>query len=392
MMLSSSPPAGSTSSSPFTRLQSVDLLRGAIMVLMVIDHVRCYTGLPAGGPEPAIFFTRWVTHFCAPVFCFFAGTSTFFYAKRNGESKLPGFLFFRGLLLVILELTLVRFFWAFNVDYTQFIFMGILWMLGWCMMILALLVRLKPLTVGITGLAIIVFQQLFAWVPQALPISLRASFGSFWEFIYPTGLEWPPPFAILYVIVPWIGVMAAGYGFGLILQLETARRRRLCLAIGLIATAAFLIGASTLLILRPEEANAPPFIYRLLNQRKYPASIWYLLMTLGPVIALIPYAETARGWLARALTTIGRVPLFYYLLHIPLIHLSALMVNFIRNGFIAPEWYVIAPFSSVPPEYTWNLGWLYSVVLIDVLILYLASRWYAGYKQAHPDKRWLKYL
>ena len=123
-----------------------------------------------------------------------------------------------------------------------------------------------------------------------------------------------------------------------------------------------------------------------------PASTWYLLMTLGPAIALIPYAEKTSGWLARILVTIGRVPLFYYLLHIPLIHLSALLVNFIKNGSVAPEWYVTAPFSSVPPEYTWSLGLLYGVFLIDVVILYVASRWYGSYKRAHPEKGWLKYL
>lgn len=377
-----------------TRLQSVDLLRGAIMVLMVIDHVRCYTGQPPGGPEPGIFFTRWITHFCAPVFCFFAGTAAFFYGKKqNDQRKLTSFLVVRGLLLVILELTLIRFFWAFKVDYSAFIFIGILWMLGWSMILMSLLVRLKPLTVGIIGVAIILLQQLFGLLPQALPASWREPFGRFWEFIYYSGLNGPPNVAILYVIVPWIGVMAAGYGFGLILQMEPARRRRICLRIGLGAIAVFIIGTSTRIAVGiPDADDTRPFLYRLLDQRKYPASTWYLLMTLGPPITLLPYAEVARGWLARVLTTIGRVPLFYYLLHIPIIHLSALLVNFIRHGITGQEWYGIAPFSSVPPEYKWSLGLLYLVFFIDVVILYIASRWYAGYKQAHPEKRWLAYL
>lgn len=379
---------------PPARLPSVDLLRGAIMVLMVIDHVRCYTGQPPGGPEPAIFFTRWVTHFCAPVFCFFAGAAAFFYGKKQHDSrKLAGFLAIRGLLLVILELTLVRFCWAFRVDYSEFIFIGILWMLGWSMLLMALLVRLQPVTVGITGMAIILLQQLFGLLPKAFPPSFREPFGYFWEFIYPSGLNGPPHVAILYVIVPWMSVMAAGYGFGLILQMEPARRRRLCLQIGLGAIAVFIIGAGTRIALAsPDNNDGGPFLFRLLDQRKYPASTWYLLMTLGPAIALIPYAEKARGRLARMLTTIGRVPLFYYLLHIPLIHLSALLVNFIRHGVTGQEWYSMAPFASVPPEYKWSLGLLYLVFFIDIVILYVASRWYAGYKQAHPEKRWLAYL
>lgn len=393
--MTSSPPLSGNPVNPSGRLQSIDLLRGAIMILMVIDHVRCYTGQPAGGPEPAIFFTRWITHYCAPVFCFFAGTSAFLYgSKQQDRGKLSRFLFTRGLLLIILELTVVRFSWAFKVDFSEFIFMGILWMLGWSMIGLALLVRLKPVTVGIIGLAIILFQQLFALVPKALPVTWRQPFGNFWEFIYASGLNWPPPFAILYVIVPWIGVMAAGYGFGLIMLMEPARRRRICLTIGLGAIAVFIIGGSTLVALHKpgDNDNKIPFLFKLLNQRKYPASTWYLLMTLGPPIALIPFAGKARGWLARVLTAIGRVPLFYYLLHIPLIHLSALLVNFMQYGITGQDWYWYAPFAEVPPQYKWSLGLLYLVFFADVVILYFASRWYGAYKQAHPEKRWLTYL
>lgn len=393
--MTSSPPLSGNPTNPSGRLQSIDLLRGTIMIIMVIDHVRCYTGQPAGGPEPAIFFTRWITHYCAPVFCFFAGTGAFFYGrKQQDRGKLSGYLATRGLILVILELTVVRFGWAFNIDFSFFIFMGILWMLGWSMIGMALLVRLKPLTVGIVGLAIILFQQLFALVPKALPVAWRQPFGNFWEFIYPSGLNWPSPFSILYVIVPWVGVMAAGYGFGLIMLMEPARRRRICLTIGLGAIAAFIIGGSTLIALHKPGNNDKeiPFLFKLLNQRKYPASTWYLLMTLGPPVALIPFAGKARGWLAKVLTTIGRVPLFYYLLHLPVIHLSALLVNFIRNGFTGQDWYLYAPYAEVPPQYKWSLGLLYLVFFIDVVILYFASRWYGAYKQAHPEKRWLTYL
>jgi uncharacterized membrane protein len=383
----------STQASRSIRLQSVDLLRGAVMVLMAIDHVRVYSGLPAGGREPGIFFTRWITHYCAPSFVFFAGASAFLYgAKLNDTRKLSTYLFTRGLLLVVLELTLIRFFWTFNFDYSHFVLAGVIWMLGWCMVLMALLVKLRPAVAGITGLAIIFFQQVFQLAPKALPASARTSFGRFWEFIYSSGLEGPPGINILYVLVPWIGVMAAGYGFGLILQMEPARRQRVCLRIGLSAIALFLIAGSIIAYVQPHDAEAPPFIYRLLSQSKYPPSQLFLLMTLGPVIALVPYAEKATGWLARALAIIGQVPFFYYLLHILLIHLSALIVNFIRMGKVVPAWYASAPYSSVPHEYTWSLGLLYLVFIIDVLLLYVACRWYAQYKQQHPGKQWLKYL
>lgn len=377
----------------FTRIRSVDILRGAVMILMAIDHVRVYSGLPAGGPEAGIFFTRWVTHFSAPAFAFLAGTSAFLYgSKMKDKGKLARYLVSRGLLLVVLELTVIRFCWMFNFDYANFTLAGVIWMLGWCMVLLSLFVKLRPATVGIAGLAIIFLQQLFQYVPLALAENWRTSFGWLWEFVYPSGLEGMPGIAILYVLVPWIGVMMAGYGFGRILLLEPARRKRACLWTGLTAIIIFLIAGSAIILLQPAEPGAAPFIFRLLNQQKYPASQLFLLMTLGPLIALVPWAENLEGRLAGALNTVGRVPLFYYILHILLIHISALMVNLIREGAMHQEWYATAPFTQMPEEHRWTLPLLYLVFIIDVALLYIACRWYAKYKAAHPQKKWLKYL
>jgi hypothetical protein len=135
-----------------------------------------------------------------------------------------------------------------------------------------------------------------------------------------------------------------------------------------------------------------PFLFRLLAQRKYPASVLYLLMTLGPTILLVPLAEKANNMFTKGLSTIGRVPMFYYLLHIPLIHISALVVSYLRNGRVFHQWYATAPYSSVPPGQQWDLALLYFVFLIDVILLYLACRWYAKYKTGHPEKKWLSYI
>src|SRR5882762_8826038 len=189
------------------RVRSIDILRGAVMVLMAIDHVRVYSGLPAGGPDPGIFFTRWITHFCAPAFVFFAGTAAFLHGNKLGDTKaLARFLFFRGLMLVILELTVIRFGWTFNFNYSEFILAGVIWMLGWCMVLMALLVHLRPAVVGFVGLVIIFLQQLFSLIPRALPESLKSSVGGFLEFFYSSGLEPLPGISILYVIISWIGV------------------------------------------------------------------------------------------------------------------------------------------------------------------------------------------
>jgi uncharacterized membrane protein len=375
------------------RMQSVDLLRGLVMVLMAIDHVRVYSGMPAGGPDPGIFFTRWVTHFCAPAFVFFAGTAAFLHGQKlNDNAKLARFLVTRGLLLVLLELTLIRFCWTFNFDYANFVLAGVIWMLGWCMVLLALFIRLRPKTIGIIGLALILFQQVFHVIPKALPQSAQGPVGRVWEFFYPAGLEGMPGISILYVLIPWVGVMMAGYAFGTILKMEPAMRRRICLRIGLCAIAVFLLAGSLFIFFGQAGEDAPPFLFRLLGQNKYPPSQLYLLMTLGPLIALVPFAERVKGWFANMLVIFGRVPMFYYLLHIPLIHLVALGVNYLLYGSMHQEWYHSAPFAAVPPENRWGLPLLYLVFLIVVTILYFACRWYAKYKAAHPEKKWLGYI
>jgi uncharacterized membrane protein len=364
------------------------------MVLMAIDHVRVFAGVPAGGPTPALFFTRWVTHYCAPGFAFLAGTAIFFHAQKlDNKNRLSKFLVTRGLLLVLLEETVIRFFWSLNFDYSHFFLAGVIWMLGWCVVLMALLVRLKPAVTGVIGVVIIAAQQGFRYVPLLIPHSFRESFSGFWNFIYPTAIESREGVFILYVLVPWIGVMAAGYGFGLIQNLATEKRRKVCLWMGLSFIVLFLVIGSVLVLRGNPSGEAPPFIFRLLNQNKYPASQLFLLMTLGPLIALMPFAERAKGWLADVLALFGKAPMFYYLLHIPLIHLSAFVVNLIRDGKLHQEWYHMAPFFTTQPEgVRWGLGVLYLVFIIDVIILYFVCKWYVKYKRDHADVRWLKYI
>jgi len=374
------------------RVQSVDILRGIVMILMAIDHVRVYSGIPAGGPTPGIFFTRWITHFCAPAFVFFAGTSALlYYLKINVKGKLAKFLVTRGLLLVFLELTLIKLFWCFNLNYAEFTLAGVIWMLGWCMVLLSLFVRLKPTTIGMIGLIIIFAQQVFHYVPNAFPMSARKAVGYFWGFFYPSSQDNMPGIAILYVLLPWLGVMMIGYAFGAILRMDPARVKKICMGVGLTSIAAFLIIGSILVFRTPDEQNRP-FIMRLLNQQKYPPSQLYLLMTLGPVIALVPWAQRAKGWLIEICKTIGRVPMFYYLLHILLIHVSALVVNLVLTGSAHQEWYNTAPFTQMPDDQHWSLGLLYLVYAIDLVILYFACRWYEKYKFSHPEIGWLKYI
>jgi uncharacterized membrane protein len=378
---------------PRARIDSLDIVRGAVMVLMAIDHVRVYSGVPAGGPSAGIFFTRWVTHFCAPAFVFLAGTGAYLHWRKLGDTrKLAGYLATRGVILVLLELTVIRASWTFGFDYSQFILAGVIWLLGWCMVLLAGLVWLPAWAIGTLGLAVIALQDAFALPAGLLPQSWRPV----WEFIYPAGAEVKlgengPSVAVLYTIVPWIGVMAAGYAFGSIVTREPRERRRLCLWIGLGATALFVAGAGLSVLTSPASGDAPPALFRFLNQRKYPASPLFLLMTLGPAIALLPAAERMHGWVTRVLRTFGRVPMFYYLLHIPVIHAVALVVWLLRDGQVHPEWFATAPFVSLPPEHRWGLPLLYLVFGIVVALLYVPCRWFAGVKgRSHGG--WLRFF
>jgi uncharacterized membrane protein len=409
-MNSSLPPgAAAGSGSSTSRFASVDLVRGAVMILMAIDHVRVYSGLPPGGPTPGIFFTRWVTHFCAPAFIFLAGTSAFLYGRKH--DGLSRFLLTRGVWLVLLELTFLRVAWTFNFDFAHYEMAGVIWVIGWSMILMAGLVRLPLAAVGTIGVMIIAAHNLMDSHMGKLLEGLAANpLSGLWKILYVGFFAGPiqfgpngPSLIVLYSIIPWIGVMAAGYAFGKILILEPAQRMRLCLAIGLGAVALFLLLRGFNLYGDPRPWHAAsqgrngmppmPALLSFLNTTKYPASLCFLLMTLGPTIALMPFLESLRGALARAVSLFGRVPFFYYMLHIPLIHVLALVVSKIRLGVVSPWLFTNHPMGNPePPEgYVWSLSLLYLVWGIATILLYFACRWFADLKARRSDW-WLKYL
>ena len=371
------------------RLSSLDIVRGIVMVLMAIDHVRVYSGVPAGGPTPGIFLTRWITHFCAPAFVFLAGTAAFMHGRKLGDVRaLSRFLWTRGALLVLLELTLIHLSWTFSLGSMTSLLAGVIWMLGWCMMLMAALIRLPVWAIATFGLAVIFGQDVVGALANATP-----SLGPLWQFLYMGGevSVGPVSISVLYSIIPWIGVMAAGYAFGAIMVREPAQRRRLCLTIGLSATALFVIIAGLSVLSSAPGENAPPAWIRILNQRKYPASQLFLLMTLGPTIALLPFVEEARGFFTRLFETFGRVPMFYYLLHIPLIHVMALLVFLLRDGRVNTGPFDSAPYVQMPPEQRWSLPLLYLVFIAAIAILYVPCRWYARVKATNP-RPWMRFI
>ena len=378
---------------PAQRIASVDILRGAVMVLMAIDHVRVFSGLPAGGPTPRIFFTRWITHFCAPWFVFLAGTSIFLRGEKiHDKAAMSRYLVTRGLMLVLLELTLLRFAWTFNFDYAHYMLAGVIWAIGWCMVLMGALIWLPVRVVGIIGVAIVFGHNIVdPFLPQLYPLVEQSHFGWIWRILYlGGGIEFGhdgPVLFVLYSIVPWIGVMAAGYWFGRILQMPAARRDRICFILGSVAIAAFLVLRGWNLYGNPTHWGGPgsrlPNLLAFLNTTKYPASLQFLLMTLGPAFVLVPLLERLRGVVAKVLTVFGRVPFFYYLLHIPLIHFAAIIVSVARTGHVDPWLFTNHPVfvPPAPPGYTWSLGLLYAVWLPVVMILYFACSWYVNFRK-----------
>jgi uncharacterized membrane protein len=381
------------------RIDSIDVLRGLVMVLMALDHTRdffsnetSFDPLDLTRTYPALFLTRWVTHFCAPVFIFLAGTGALLSTGRGKTKKaLSWFLLTRGVWCVVLELTVIRCLgWTFNFDYV-IIPAGVFWAIGWSMIVLAGLVHLPPMAVAAFGVAMAGAHNAFDGVTAAS----WGSLGWLWTILHvggPIDLGNGRELSIWYPLVPWIGVMAAGYGFGALIDREPARRRKAILITGVTLTLLFVV-------LRAINAYGDPrpwapqgsglyTLFAFVSCNKYPPSLLYLLMTLGP--ALIVLAMLDRGtprWM-RPILIFGRVPLFYYLLHIPLIHGLAVAVEYIRLGDV--HW-LFGLGLPRPAGAGFGLVGVYVVWAAVVVSLYPVCRWFAGLKRRRRDP-WLSYL
>ncbi len=380
------------------RIESIDVVRGVIMILMALDHTRDFFGHSGINPtDPAtttipLFFTRWITHLCAPVFFTLTGTGAYLALRKKSKRELSWFLFTRGLWLIFLEVVVVRCLgWQFNFDYHVTI-LNVLWALGWAMIVLSGLVYLPAWAVTSFGVLLIATHNLLDSVDSNNPL---------WTILHsPNFLLNRPRHVVLvaYVLIPWVGVTAAGFGLGQTFNWPSARRKTFLLPLGFGLSAAFIILRAINLYGDPQRWSAqksPAFtVLSFLNTSKYPPSLLYLLMTLGPAMLFL-WAVDARtpGWLRPALT-IGKVPMFYYLLHIPLIHLLAIAVCYARYGQV--HWMFESPTVSQfpvtpPPGWGYSLPIVYLLWAIVVTLLYPLCRWFAGLKQCRRDA-WLSYF
>jgi uncharacterized membrane protein len=398
------------------RVNSIDVLRGIVMVIMALDHVRDFFYKPdvisgdassvamdptnLGTTVPLLFFTRWITHFCAPIFVFLAGTSIFLMSQKKTKKELSIFLLKRGLFLVLLEIIIITFSWRFDPEY-HIIILQVIWAIGISMIILSLLIFLPLTVVSALGVVIVFGHNILDYenVSAGLKGSALANlfyFSNFSAIVFDnTHLA-----IVVYSFLPWTGVMLLGFCFGKLYQqgVNPARRKKILIGVGVGLIVLFII-------LRfinkygdpvPWSQQSRGSVYTFLsflNLNKYPPSLLFLCMTIGPGILLLAFIENVQNWFTRIMNIYGRVPMFYYILHFYLIHVLVVIQFFISgystemikgNGNL---------FFFRPPDFGFTLGAIYYVWFFVVVALYPLCKKYDRYKTLHAkDKWWLRYL
>jgi uncharacterized membrane protein len=387
------------------RVSSIDLLRGIVMVIMAIDHTRDFYHLDnlyfdptdLTKTNPALFFTRWITHYCAPTFVMLSGAAIAISSQRKTKNEMSRFLLTRGLWLIFLEVVVVRFALTFNFIFDGLLFQ-VIWAIGASMVIMSALIRLPARAIWIGGLAIVFIHNLLDLIPITTE---QGAWYVIWGFLNKTFFffEGSPTVMVPYPVLPWMGIMMCGFGVGLMFRssFDAAKRKKYLFYIG--ATAVLLFIA-----LRFTNAFGDPgnpwsvqkdslfTLFSFINVSKYPPSLLYTLMTLGPALMILSWMENANLTVLKPLNVFGRVPLFYYILHFMLIHASAILIYALANH---------VPFSNltfrftddlgVPAEGRYNLPGVYLAWFCIVLFLYPLCVWYNRYKSTH-SYWWLSYL
>ena len=378
------------------RVRSIDLLRGLVIVLMALDHTRDFFGASGPNPrdiaDPALFLTRWVTHFCAPTFILLAGVSAYLYGNRKRSTgQLSWFLLTRGLWLVLIEFTLVRFGWTLSLDLTLF-FAGVIWVIGASMIVLAGLVWLPERAVGAIGLTMIAGHNLL----DGIRAERFGNLGWLWNFLHQPALLHigaQGKFFVVYTLIPWVGVMAMGYALGPVFKLDPSVRRHLLFWAGTALIAGFILLRATNLYGDPAPWSVQDtFLGTLLsfiNCEKYPPSLLYLMMTLGPALVMLAVFEHARGRIADWLTTFGRVPFLFYVVHLPVIHALAAGLAWLTVG--DAEFMFGHAVPPKPAVYGLGLVGIYAVWLLLLVMLYPLCHGFAALKRSRDDW-WLSYL
>lgn len=390
---------------PRQRIQSIDILRGAAMLIMAIDHVRdffhvtAFTDSPTNlaTTTPQLFFTRWITHFCAPIFVFLSGTSAFLAGQKRTEKELSSFLIKRGLWLVLVENVIMTLAFTFNPLYNLFIWQ-VIWAIGWSMILLGLLVRTSIKIIIALGFVLVFGHDVIDYmqIPQqgaehVLMSILFTAFG--------TQLKLNQTHFIfdLYAIIPWAGVMFLGYGFGKFYKqdFDAAQRKKIVLITGIAVTVFFVVIRSINMYGDPShwstQKNGLYTFLSFLNTSKYPPSLCYIAMTIGPALIFLSLIETVQNRFVNILSMYGRVPFFYYVLHFFLIHILCVTIFFATGHTSKDIVDMNTPFLFRPQHYGFNLPIVYAIWLFVILVLYKPCRWFDEFRKSHRQW-WLSYL
>ena len=376
------------------------------MILMALDHVRMYFAIGTWYSEPSnlatttplLFFTRWITHFCAPVFVFLAGTSAFLYRMKRGNAKeTASFLLTRGLWLIFVELVIVNSAWTFDITYS-FRILQVIWAIGVSMVVLSGLVFLPNGLIFAIGMLLVSGHNLLdsinrqgssaqdiIWYILHQPHSVFIDSTHLINFVYP--------------VLPWIGLMALGYVFGVFYEKDfpADKRRRWLFLIGVSATLLFIALRGFNLYGEAhhwESQNSPIFsLMSFLNTTKYPPSLHFLLMTMGPALTFLSFVESLRNPLAKPVIVFGRVPFFFYVVHLYVIHALAMLLLIYEGR----DWhqYILSAreiMSGTLRSFGLSLDAVYVIWLLVVALLYPLCKWYQKYREENPSKRWLSYL
>ena len=390
------------------RIESIDILRGIVMVLMALDHVRDYFHIAANIDDPLnlatttplLYFTRWITHFCAPVFVFLSGISIYLQSLRKTKNELSIFLIKRGLWLIFIEVIIVSLAWTFLPTY-NFVPFQVIWTIGISMVILGGVIQLPYKIILMLGLLIVCGHNLLD-IPEARP-GFKAGF--WWDLLHHGNFAMYPfapnhSIVIVYPFLAWTGLMILGYCIGILFTstYDTHQRRKKLMWIGFGLIAFFILVRFINRYGDPHpwsvQKNTLFTILSFLKIHKYPPSLLYMCITIGPALLLLPFLEKVNNGFTKRIIVFGRVPLFYYILHIYLIHFIC-TINFFARGHTMQD--AIGglnnhPFMFLVPGEGYGLAIVYLIWLVVVVLLYPLCKWYDRYKTIHREKWWLSYL
>ncbi|MFC0775519.1 DUF1624 domain-containing protein [Terrimonas alba] len=382
------------------RVNSIDILRGIVMIIMALDHTRDFFHVTAMTADPlnpatttpALFFTRWITHFCAPTFVLLSGVSAYLSSRSKTKAEASTFLLKRGLWLVLVEITLVTLGITFDPFYS-FIILQVIWAIGWSMVILGLLVRASYYVIFVTGVILFFGHNILDYLQ--LPAS--GITGNLWSILLTARgtvipLDSNHFIGVFYAILPWTGIMLMGYSMGAWFHKDFSaeKRKKFLLASGLSLILLFIV-------LRMLKGYGDPgawdgdSVFSFLNTSKYPPSLQYSSMTLGPALLALALTENIKASWSKVVSVYGKVPFFYYILHFYLIH-TLLVIVFFATGHTTSQ---IVDTQSLflfrPQTFGFNLWIVYGIWIFVVAVLYLPCKWYSNYKAQHR-RWWLSYV